>query len=284
VPVFCAGNATAGGTGKTTLALDLGARLRKRGVPFAFLTRGYGGRAGDVLRVDPSRHDSVSVGDEALLLAALAPTWVAPDRAASARAAIADGAGALVLDDGLQNSTLHKDASFLVIDGETGFGNGRCIPAGPLREPVAVAASRCRAAVLIGPDRRRALATLASDLPVLRASLQPAGEIAAIAHGRALAFAGIGRPGKFFDMLEAAGIALVSRRPFPDHHRYTSAEIEGLLAEAARLGAVAVTTPKDAARLTAAQASRIRTVGVQIAWEDERALEALITETLERAA
>ena len=141
VPVICCGNATAGGAGKTTLALDLGARLAQRRV--AFLTRGHGGRARGVHLVDPSRDGAALVGDEALLLAEARPTWVAADRAAGARAAVAAGAGVLVMDDGLQNPTLAKDLSFLVIDGGTGFGNGRVMPAGPLREPVATAAVRC---------------------------------------------------------------------------------------------------------------------------------------------
>jgi tetraacyldisaccharide 4'-kinase len=275
VPVFCAGNASVGGTGKTTLALDLGARLGARGVPFAFLTRGHGGQGGAARRVDPARHDAATVGDEALLLAALAPTYVGADRAAGARAALADGARALIMDDGLQNPTLEKSVSFLVIDGEAGFGNGKCLPAGPLREPPAAAAARCRAAVLIGPDRAGARAALPAGFPVLSARLEPAPDIAALA-GPVLAFAGIGRPDKFFDMLAAAGVALAGRRPFPDHHRYSAAEFSALLAEAARLGAVAVTTPKDAARLSPAQRARIATVGVRLVWEDDAAVAALL--------
>jgi tetraacyldisaccharide 4'-kinase len=276
VPVFCAGNATAGGAGKTTLALDIGARLRARGVRVAFLTRGYGGRGGAVRRVDPARHDAAAVGDEALLLAETAPTYVAADRAAGARAALADGARALVLDDGLQNPTLRKDSSFLVIDGAVGFGNGRTIPAGPLREPVAAAAARCTAAVLIGEDCRNALAALPPDLPVLRARLQPDDAILALTGSPVLAFAGIGRPEKFFAMLDAAGVSVVARRPFPDHHRFSHAEFSGLQAEAARLGAVPVTTPKDAARLDPAQRARIKIVGVRLVWDDAAAIEALL--------
>lgn len=281
VPVICVGNATAGGAGKTTLALDLAARLRARGVAFAYLTRGYGGRGGGVVRVDVSAHEAADVGDEALLLAAVAPTWAAPDRAAAARAAVADGARALVLDDGLQNPTLRKDFSILVVDGETGFGNGRCIPAGPLREPPASAAARCQAAVLIGPDRTRALAVLPPGLPILRARLEPAADIAALDGARVVAFAGIGRPDKFFAMLDEAGVSVVARRPFADHHRYTAAEFAGLLAEADRFRAVAVTTPKDAARLAPPQRARVTTVGVRLAWDDNGTdIEALIDSVL----
>jgi tetraacyldisaccharide 4'-kinase len=280
VPVLCVGNATAGGAGKTTVALDLGKRLKSRGVAVAFLTRGYGGGARGVVRVDPFRHDAAAVGDEALLLAAVAPTYVAADRAAGARAAVADGAQALVMDDGLQNPTLRIDAAVLVIDGESGFGNGRPIPAAPLREPVAAAAARCRAAVLIGPDRANAIAALPPALPVLRADLDAAPEIAALRGQRAMAFAGLGRPGKFFSMLEAAGVVLAGKRPFPDHHGFSATEFSAVLAEAARLGAVPVTTPKDAARLSAADRARVQVIGVRLAWRDEVSLAALLAEVV----
>ncbi len=156
VPVICCGGVTAGGAGKTPVALDLGARLLKRGRRVAFLTRGYGGAAGEMVRVDPAAHDAARVGDEALLLAELAPTFVSADRAAAARAAVASGADVLVMDDGLQNPGLQKDLALLVIDGGAGFGNGRVIPAGPLREPAAAAAARCRTAVLVGGGARLA--------------------------------------------------------------------------------------------------------------------------------
>lgn len=279
VPVFCAGNATAGGTGKTPLALDLGARLLARGAAPAFLTRGYGGRGGAVLRVDPARHDAAAIGDEALLLAAVAPTWVGADRAAAARAAVAEGATALVMDDGLQNPTLAKDCAFLVIDGAAGFGNGRPIPAGPLREPVAAAAARCRAAVLIGADSAGARAALPPALPVLAARLLP-DDFSALAGRRALAFAGIGRPDKFFAMLEAAGVTLVARRPFADHHPFSAAEFSELLAEARRLGGVLLTTQKDAARLGPAQRAEVTVVGARLAWDDAAALDRLLGDVL----
>jgi tetraacyldisaccharide 4'-kinase len=278
VPVICCGNATVGGTGKTTLALDLGRRLTVRGIALAYLTRGYGGRAAGLLRVEPSRHDAREVGDEALLLAELAPTFVAADRAAGARMAVAAGARLLVMDDGLQNPSLTKDLSFLVIDGAEGFGNGRVIPAGPLREPLATAAARCQAAVLIGEDSRGARAMLPPRLPVLRASLQAVTEN--ITSRSVFAFAGIGRPQKFFETLEAGGFSLAGRRGFPDHHPYSPAELGALLDEASRLGAVPVTTPKDAVRLPSELRSAVSVVGVRLVWEDRREIEALLDRVL----
>lgn len=273
VPVICCGNATAGGAGKTTLALDLGARLQHRRV--AFLTRGHGGRTRGVRRVELSRDTAAEVGDEALLLAECAPTWVAADRAAGARAAVEAGAGVLVMDDGLQNPTLARDLGLLVVDGASGFGNGRVIPAGPLREPVAAAAGRCAAAVLIGEDLRSARATLPPGLPVLRASLVQL-EASELVGRRVFAFAGIGIPSKFFSGLRDAGAVLAGSEGFADHHRYTTAEVHWLLDRATAEDAVPVTTPKDAVRLPAGLRARVHVVGVRLAWDDPGALDALL--------
>ncbi len=278
VPVICCGNATAGGAGKTTLALDLGARLAHRRV--AFLTRGHGGRVRGVHLVDPSRDNAALVGDEALLLADCAQTWIAADRAAGARAAVAAGAGVLVMDDGLQNPTLAKDFSVLVIDGGTGFGNGRVMPAGPLREPVAAAAARCGIAVLIGADRSGALAALPPGLPVLRARLAQTGT-QDLAGRRVFAFAGIGIPEKFFAGLRAAGAVLAGTEAFPDHHRFTPRDIARVLAQAGAFGALPVTTPKDAMRLSPAQRALIRVVGVRLVWDDQASLDRLLAAMLE---
>lgn len=276
-PVICCGNATVGGTGKTTLALDLVRRLVVRGVAVHCLSRGYGGRVGMVLRVEPGVHPAILVGDEPLLLAAAAPTWVGRDRAAAARAAVQAGAAALVMDDGLQNPGLMKDLALLVVDGGAGFGNGRVLPAGPLREPVAAAAERCRAAVLIGEDRVGALAALPPGLPVLRAALAAEGDLA----GRhVLAFAGIGRPGKLGETLAAAGAEVAGLRPFPDHHAFTAAELDALMAEAAALRAELVTTPKDAVRLPPGYRERVRVAGVRLVWEDEAAVEGVLREAV----
>src|ERR1700722_18924738 len=179
VPVICCGNATVGGAGKTTLALDLAHRLIARGIAVHVLLRGYGGAARGP-RLVQAGDTAAGTGDEALLLAAVAPTWTGADRAASAQAAVAAGAQVLLMDDGLQNPSLEKTVSLLVVDGATGFGNGRVLPAGPLREPVATAASHCQAVVLIGTDDTGALAQLPQGLPVLRADLAQGDEIASL--------------------------------------------------------------------------------------------------------
>ena len=279
VPVICCGNVTVGGAGKTTLALDLGRRLAARGHAVHFLLRGYGGTTRGthrVSRTDTARH----VGDEALLLADVAPTWIGADRAASARAAIAAGAQVLVLDDGLQNPTLHKDLSLLVIDGTTGFGNARVLPAGPLREPVEAGAARCQAAVLIGSDTARIAATLPPTLKLLRARLVPGQAAASLAGRRVLAFAGIASPEKFFTTLSESGAILAAQIAFPDHHPYTDRELRHLLDRAAQLDALPATTPKDAVRLPDAVRRQVHAVDVTLAWEDIAPLDALLMRTM----
>ena len=273
VPVVCCGNAGVGGAGKTTLALDLGARLLRRGASVAFITRGYGGRVVGNTRVD-DHHEAADVGDEALLLAAMAPTFVGADRAASARLAVAAGATVLVMDDGLQNPGLEKDLSLLVIDGAAGFGNGRVLPGGPLREPARTAAQRCHAAVLIGDDSRGAASWLPANLPIMRADLQQ--EATGLAGRRVFAFAGIGRPKKFFATLAQSGAVLAGHRAFPDHHAFRPAELRRLARNAQRLDATLVTTPKDAMRLSPAWRAQVSVAGVRLSWADEAPLEALL--------
>jgi tetraacyldisaccharide 4'-kinase len=266
VPVICCGNVTVGGAGKTTLVLDLARRLSGRDVHI--LLRGYGGTSRGVHRValnDPA----LLVGDEALLLARVAPTWTGPDRAASARAAIQAGAKILLMDDGLQNPTLAKTASLLVIDGRSGFGNGRVLPAGPLREPVAAAAARCHAAVLIGADQTGAANRLPRDLPMWRADLVQDASIAALAGRKVVAFAGIASPDKFFEPLRQAGAVLVAAKPFPDHHAYTARELDQLLREGRDRDAILVTTPKDAMRLPPAILDQVTIIGVGLKWRVE---------------
>jgi tetraacyldisaccharide 4'-kinase len=279
VPVVCCGNVTIGGAGKTTLVLDLANRLS--GKTPHILLRGYGGSARGTHRVQP--HDSASlVGDEALLLAQVAPTWVGADRAASAKAAVQAGAKILLMDDGLQNPTLAKTVSLLVIDGRTGFGNARVLPAGPLREPIAAAASRCHAAVLIGQDDTNALARLPPSLPVLRADLVQDSAITALAGRTIVAFAGIALPEKFFTPLRDAGAVLLAAHPFPDHHPYTARDLDALAREAQERDAILVTTPKDAARLPSAFRTQVTVIGVHLAWRDPPKIDQFFATALAR--
>lgn len=283
LPVICVGNPTVGGAGKTPTALAVQALLGADGLRAGFLSRGYGGSesAKGVVRVVPSRHTAAQVGDEPLLLARAAPTWVARDRAAGARAAAAGGLDVLILDDGLQNPHLIKDVALGVIDGGYGVGNARVMPAGPLREPLRAAWRRLDAAILIGPDATGIGHAIPVDLPVLRARMVPGPEAAALKGRRVLAFAGIGRPEKFADSLRGIGAELAGLRSFPDHHPYGEAEIAALEAEAAALKADLITTAKDHVRLTPRAAARIGVLTVRLAFEDTDPLRALLARGLE---
>lgn len=267
VPVICIGNVVVGGAGKTPTALSVAHRLAGA----HFLSRGYGGSTRGPLRVDPARHDHLLVGDEPLLLAETAPCWVAEDRAAGARAAEAAGARCLVMDDGFQNPTLKKSLSLLVVDGHAGFGNGRCLPAGPLREPVERALLRADAVVLLGEDRT-GVAARVRNRPLLHAVLEPEAEATALKGQPVVAFAGIGRPEKFFASLEKLGAKVVEAYAFPDHYRYQAPEIGQLVTTAANRSAALITTTKDYVRIPPHQRGAIGVLRMTVTWADETAL------------
>lgn len=279
VPVICVGNLTAGGAGKTPVALALAARILARDVKVHFITRGYGGRLAGPVRVEPERHGIAEVGDEALLLADMAPCWVARDRKAGAMAAIAAGAELLILDDGHQNPHLVKDLSLLLIDAERGFGNGWVIPSGPLREPVARGLARADAVLLMGDGEKL------PDFGItqLRAQRQLSNPNS-LRNQRLFAFCGIGAPQQFFGLLRRAGADLVEARAFPDHHPYTENAIDEILLSAARADATPVTTEKDRVRLPPAMRRKIQAIGMEICFADEPALTRLLDTVIHRRA
>jgi len=272
VPVICVGNVTVGGTGKTPVALWLGRFLAAEGLSPAYLSRGYGGSAQGPLRVDPEAHEADFVGDEPLLLAGVAPTWIGADRVASAKAAVAAGADCLILDDGFQNPRLAKTVSLVVVDAVVGFGNGKVMPAGPCREPVRAGLSRADAVVLIGADARGLATRLQRLLPVFAARLVPRADAAKFKDREVVAFAGIGRPEKFFETLAELGAKVVRRFAFTDHHPYSQADIQPILDDAYRRHAVPVTTEKDAMRLPPDQRQQVDVVGIDVAWTDPEPL------------
>lgn len=280
VPVLCVGNLVAGGAGKTPTAISLARDLMARGVAVHFLTRGYGGRLSGPVLVDLARHTSADVGDEALLLARVAPTWIGADRRVTAHRAAETGAALVIMDDGFQNPSLRKDWSLVVIDGAVGLGNGRIIPAGPLREDPARALARANAVLIMGEDACGVADRISSlaprGLPILAARLEPDVTAVKLAGKRVFAFAGIARPEKFFASLRAAGCEIVGSRAFPDHHPFRTSELTALGEAARAAGAILVTTEKDRVRLNDDEAAAIEVFAVHAAWRDPGALAACL--------
>lgn len=282
VPIICVGNLTAGGAGKTPVVLDLAKRFATANRTPHVISKGYGARdrhSGAIapLRVDPDVHSSTQVGDEPLMMAASVPVWVGVDRPAAAAAARAAGAGILILDDGFQDPSLMKTVSLVVVDGRHGFGNGHMIPAGPLRETVAAGLARADAIVIMGDDHWGVATAIrrhrGDDLKIMGCRVVPGTELARLSGMPVFAFSGIGHPDNFFRTLDDGGCRLAGHQAFADHHVYGSDEIDALKRRAAAMGAALVTTEKDRARLSPAQAEGIEVLTITLEWDDEAALD-----------
>jgi tetraacyldisaccharide 4'-kinase len=291
VPVICLGNLTVGGGGKTPAALAVGRLLLAAHTRPFFLSRGYGGRLGGPILVNPAEHKAADIGDEPLLLARLASTIVARDRVAGAEAARARGANVIVMDDGFQNPALKKDLAIIVVDGHRGIGNRRIIPAGPLRAPLGTQLKRAQALILVGPPEGAASVVKAArrrQLALFHGRLEPDRSTLAALNGRkVLAFAGIADPEKFFTTLTEAGVVVAERRSFPDHHAYSATEARLLVVHADDRNLVLITTEKDQARLLgnpklATLAARTLVLPVRLVIDEEEAFRQMVLKVAKR--
>ncbi|WP_339742969.1 tetraacyldisaccharide 4'-kinase [uncultured Maricaulis sp.] len=286
IPVICIGNLTLGGTGKTPIAQTILTRLTDMGYRAHALSRGYGGRLKGPVRVDPAIQGAGDVGDEPLLLARVAPAWISRDRPAGALAAVEAAAQVLVLDDGHQNPTLRKRLSFVVIDGEAGWGANKVFPAGPLREPVTKGLARADAVIVMTrnadtlPDYE-GLGLSDLEVPVLHAWLAPTQPPP---RGSLVAFAGIGRPQKFFDALQAAGADLSETGQFADHHPYSKGDLKRLQRLATAHDAALITTEKDWVRLPAAMRDDVTAWPVRAEFANPAALDGLLRDMMDASA
>jgi tetraacyldisaccharide 4'-kinase len=284
VPVICVGNFVVGGAGKTPAAISIAHLLLEMGERVAFLSRGYGRAAVDnVVAVGLDVHRAQEVGDEPLLLARVAPCFVARDRRLAARTAIAAGASVLVMDDGLQNPVLAKDVVFATVDGGAGFGNGLCLPAGPLRAAPEMQLPFVSAVIFIDgvSDASVNAYEAVAGKPILNARLEPDPQAAErLRNQNVLAFAGIGRPEKFFATLEALGARVAIARGFADHQYYSSTQLDALLAEAGGRGLIPVTTQKDFVRLPPAYAAQVTALPISLRFDEPRDVVDLLAKAL----
>lgn len=285
LPALCIGNATVGGAGKTPATLALANYLTQLGHTPHIASRGYGSDAAEnpsTIQVDSAHHTATQVGDEPLMMATHFPVWVGKSRATSIAAAKESGASMVLMDDGLQNPTIAKTASLLVIDGGFGIGNGRIFPAGPLRETLASALKRCCAVCIVGQDVAGCEAMVRernSDIPIFHfaatTQLPDAAENAPL-----FAFAGLARPEKFFDGLRAIGANLIETKAFPDHHPYSEKDLAALINRARTAKLTLITTEKDVTKIPAALRSQVAVAGLtlQLAAGESDALHELLAD------
>ena len=292
IPVICVGNYHVGGAGKTPTVLALARILRELGETPVVLSRGYGGRLRGPVMVDPARHLARDVGDEPLMMSQDVPVAVARNRIDGVALAKSRRASVILMDDGFQNPSVAKDASLIVIDSERGLGNGRVLPAGPLRAPLKPQLARTDALVVVGDGGAGAdvaSAVTSKGGQVFAARLSPDEDsVATLSGKRLLAFAGIGDPARFFRTLRGCGLAVVRERAFADHHVYSESDLDALQADARGDQLALVTTEKDFARLRGgaeppAFGSEIAVLAVTLEFADAAALRKFLAEALFKA-
>jgi tetraacyldisaccharide 4'-kinase len=277
VPVICVGNLVMGGAGKTPTVIALVNILKNLGHTPHILSRGYGAYIRDAIQVNPNKHNYLQVGDEPLLLAQAAPTWAGPDRVQSAKAAILNGATVLVMDDGLQNPSLQKDLSFIVVDSMQGIGNGMVFPAGPLREPIEYGADRAHAMILIGEGNasfefidQQFVAKIACHKKNFESEKSK----------RVVAFAGIGYPEKFRHTLIENEFEICQFVEFGDHYPYTIHDMIKLLKIADQYQATLLTTSKDWLRIPSQYRNSVESLPISLNFDEPETIQDFLMKTI----
>ncbi len=248
VPVVCVGNVVLGGAGKTPTVELVHNIIKQHNLTPHILTGGYGGYLKNVVRVDTTKHSYLQVGDEALLSAAICPTWVGSNRIASADAAILSGANVLIMDDGFQNNCIHKDFKILVVDSGQAFGNEMIFPSGPLRESVESGIKKSDIVLIIGPNNpqlEEKILTIQSGIPIFNAVMEVCSNNDLHPSDKIIGFCCLGYPPKFHKTLQDLNLQIVDFIAFSDHHPYTITEIQKLIKASQNTGAKLVTTRKD---------------------------------------
>lgn len=279
VPVICVGNLVMGGAGKTPTVIAIVEILKEAGFTPHIVSRGYGAIVRTVMRVDPTKHTYLEVGDEPLLLAKFAPTWASPDRIEGVKAACADGADVIVLDDGLQNPTIYKDFNILVVDGMQGFGNEAVFPAGPLREPINYGLERAHCVLTIGSQFDIDMSFIKNPPPLLEAYIAPKS-----VHPeklRVVGFAGLGYPEKFLSTLSAYNFDVREFIPFADHHPYTVTDIFRLKKIAQSYKARLITTSKDLLRIPPQYRHDVEVLKINLHFTEPDKIKALLLEAID---
>lgn len=275
-PVICIGNITAGGTGKTPVAISIAKLLQEENKNPFFVSRGYGGKLINIL-VDSNSHTALEVGDEPLLLSKQAPVIINPNRYEGALKALKSGAEIIIMDDGFQNPGLSKDLSFLVFDGGFGLGNERIVPSGPLRESLSSGLKRAQGIIIIGEDKHNIEARI-ENLPVFKGSIHPLKPHTT--RNEVIAFAGIGRPEKFYNSLRETGYNVLETIDFPDHHQYKESELKNIINKAQKIGADIFTTSKDYVKIPTLLQPHFKILEIEIKWENPEKLTQFILDRL----
>ncbi|MCH2037392.1 MAG: tetraacyldisaccharide 4'-kinase, partial [Rickettsiales bacterium] len=268
-PIICIGNATMGGSGKTPVAMKIASLLVSSGKSVVFLSKGYGGTISSATLVDPEQHTAKQVGDEPLLLCRIAPVVIAKNRIEGVMQAESLNPDVIIMDDGLQNPTLTKNLSILVVDNDYLFGNERIFPSGPLREPIYSALSKVKAVIAIGDTPNQKLVPYTGTKKTIHASILPNFTLPSTQQRNVVAFAGIGRPDKFFDMLEKNGYNVKEKIYFPDHYYYTAADETTLHQKAEMHDAVLFTTEKDYIKLSSSMQQQTHAIAIQLKLDDD---------------